>query len=176
VDSSLNEKPFVHRSSHGTCFKAKRCDFVGGVIALVPKSLTPEQMMEDAAEMGAWHWANIVPQLNGFTGPAKIRTFSETLDEHERKEAILLMPPMEFFSLESLRALTPSRTLATRTYNCLNWDCNPNWQNSEGVILSLEEFLQIKTTNYLLRTPNLGKKGVELIKLRLKSENLALDK
>lgn len=175
MDNNLNEKPFMYRSSHGTYFKAKRCDFVGGVIALVPKSLTPEQMMEDAAEMGARHRANIVPQLNGFTGPAKIRMLSETLDEHGRKEAVLLMPPMEFFSLESLRALTPSRALATRTYNCLRFECAPPWIDSK-TIASLEEFLQTKSVYELLRIPNLGKKGVELIKSRIESEGFELNK
>ncbi len=68
----LNDQPFEHIGLNGTKFMAERCDFVGGLTAYVPKHLRPEQVAADMYALGAWHWANIVPDLNGFTGPPNI--------------------------------------------------------------------------------------------------------
>lgn len=64
----LNDKPFDHTCGHGTIVKAMRCDFVGGVDVYPPSHLTYNEIASDMIELGAWHWANIVPRLNGFTG------------------------------------------------------------------------------------------------------------
>lgn len=68
----LNDQPFEYLSPNGVKFMAKRCDFVGGLTAHVPKHLSFAQFAADMFALGAWHWANIVPDLNGFTGPPNI--------------------------------------------------------------------------------------------------------
>ncbi len=88
--TTLNEKPFEHHCRNGTTFTAERCDFVGGVTAYVPAGLTEAQMMADAAELGAWHWANIVPELNGFTGVARCTVIRVGVNGTWRHEALRL--------------------------------------------------------------------------------------
>lgn len=64
----LNEKPFGHLCRFGTEFKAKRCDFQGGLTAHVPAHLTVEQILSDGIQVGGWHGVNIWTELNGFGG------------------------------------------------------------------------------------------------------------
>lgn len=70
---NLNDTPFEHICVNGTKVRADRCDFVGGIDVNIPKGLTQEQVMQDMLALGSWHWANIVPSLNGYTGPPRIR-------------------------------------------------------------------------------------------------------
>lgn len=64
----MNKKRFDHHCSNGTFFKSKRCDFKGGIIAITPKNLQKELLMQDVAEMISYHTINIHPKLNGFSG------------------------------------------------------------------------------------------------------------
>lgn len=70
---TLNAKPFSHYLDHGIEIKAARCDFVGGIDVYVPATLSKEQLASAMLGLGAWHWANIVPNLNGFSGPPVVR-------------------------------------------------------------------------------------------------------
>ena len=65
---SDNERRFEHRSYNGTRFIAERCDLNGGFDVIIPGYLTQEQVMQDTAEVSAFHWEHIVPRLNGFNG------------------------------------------------------------------------------------------------------------
>ena len=69
----LNEIPFSHISHCGTKFRAKRCDFRGGIEVIENDVTTTyknriEMLMKDTAEMIGWHACNIRPELNGFSG------------------------------------------------------------------------------------------------------------
>lgn len=70
---TLNDTPFSHNLNDGIEVKAERCDFVGGIDVYVPANVTQEQLASAMLGLGAWHWANIVPELNGFTGPPTVR-------------------------------------------------------------------------------------------------------
>jgi hypothetical protein len=179
VIETLNEKPFEHHCLNGTTFKAERCDFVGGVTAFVPGALTPSQAMADAVEMGAWHWTNIVPNLNGFTGPGSYTVVSSTEIDHERRSRVLKMPLLEFFSIEHLRTFEDGST-ATRTHNCIKYEQEWRQQESERSVLppasinTVEEFLDVFPGISLLRIPNFGRKCLTLVERLLDVAGLAL--
>lgn len=168
----LNEQPFEHRSQNGTVFTAARSDFVGGVDAFVPEGLSAAQIMEDAVELGAYHWANIVPELSGFTGPGTFRIHSRTLDEHEARERLLQLPLMEFFTLDSLKAVEVNLGTAVRVHNILKH--NRSYWKSEFPMTSLGDFMENMSTQQLLRTPTMGRKCLEVIVRRLSAEGLVL--
>jgi hypothetical protein len=89
MPESMNEKPFEHPCRHGSVFRAKRCDFVGGVSVDIPKGLSVEQIIADAVEMGAFHTAHIWPKLNGFAGHGDIQFILEEKTGREKRESIL---------------------------------------------------------------------------------------
>lgn len=69
----MNDKPFGHISANGTEFKAERCDFAGGCTVLRRTGLSQELLLQDVAEMAAYHALHIRPDLNGFSGYDTIR-------------------------------------------------------------------------------------------------------
>lgn len=73
LDKIMNTESLEYMCSNGTTFKADRCDLKGGVRVLEAWETTPEQKMADFAEFGAWHLANIHPNLNGFAGYGSIK-------------------------------------------------------------------------------------------------------
>lgn len=168
---TLNEKPFEHRARNGTVFRAERCDFVDGVTAHVPRRLSPAQMMADAVELGAWHCANIVPQLNGFTGPPEVHVVRKTF----KAASVLKTPLLEFFSEDRLKEFG-NKTTPRRTYNALY---NERVERASGAlrlppIETVGTFLQHMTRMELRRIPNFGDKGIELIERVLEASNLEL--
>jgi len=172
VNRILNDKPFEHRSQNGTIFKAKRCDFVGGVDAFVLEGLTAEQIMEDAVELGAHHWANIVPELYGFTGPGSFRIHSRTPDEHEARMRLLQTPLMEFFAFDSLKALEVHLGTAARVHNILKH--SRSYWNNGSTMVTVGDFLDSMSIQQLLRTPTMGPKSLEVVIKRLSAEGLVL--
>lgn len=170
-----NEKPFEHICHYGTVFKADRHDFVGGVTAYVPEYLTPEEIMADAVELGAWHWANIVPQLNGFTGPGRYTIVPRTLGAEEYREGILRLQLLDFFTAERLSRFKGSDASITRILNCLKYELEdrPNYLPDKP-ITTVGQFLENCSATDLLRLPNLGRVSINLIVQALEEESLAL--
>lgn len=166
----LNEKPFEHHCRNGTVFKARRCDFKGGVTAYIPDRMPLELMMEDASELAAWHWANIVPKLNGFTGPAQFTILSRP--DQKGWEKVLNMPIMEFFSLDSLHALNPSK-LSTRTFNILEVEHSLIVEECGGD--TMEAFLHACSICRLKSIPGFGASCINLLVSRLASEGFKLN-
>jgi hypothetical protein len=68
IDKLIDERPFAHLCKHGTLFKAARYDLRGGVTATVRPDMTPEQLMQDAAQFAGYHATNIHPDLERFGG------------------------------------------------------------------------------------------------------------
>lgn len=165
----LNERPLEHRCRNGTTFMAARCDFVGGVTAYVPLHLTLEEIIADAVELGAWHALNILPQLNGFTGPG---TF--TVHRERRSGATVLDTPLlKFFSLERLRE--ENELLGRRPYNALSEERALRQSGSMlPPIETVGEFIQHMTRKELRKVPNLGNKSIDLIERVLHSAGLEL--
>lgn len=64
----MNEKPFEHRSSNGSVFKCARCDFRVPIHVYREGYISETQIMQDTAEMIAYHAMNIWKHLNGFSG------------------------------------------------------------------------------------------------------------
>lgn len=60
-------RPFTHVGHNGVTLRAARVDLAGGYLLERPRRLTDEQFASDVAEIFCWYWANIVPELNGFT-------------------------------------------------------------------------------------------------------------
>lgn len=69
----LNEEPFEHHCDNGITFKAERCDFQGGIVAVLPRGISNERLMADVSQMIGYHAANITPNLNGFSGYGGIK-------------------------------------------------------------------------------------------------------
>jgi len=63
----MNDKPFEYYAGNGTIFKSDRCDFKNGVKA-IDASDDKGKFAQDVAEMIGYHYRNIWPKLNGFTG------------------------------------------------------------------------------------------------------------
>ncbi len=171
-----NEQPLEHHCQNGTVFKAERCDLRGGVTAIVRDGITPERLLADGMEFGAWHRHVIWPDLIGYTGPpyiAEIR--SPEPEETGADPEILDLPLMDYFSHEILEKYGHV-VLASRIYSALEHELKDRFRKCEPEhqINTVGGFLKNITVHKLNRTPQISKKSIEVIVRRLAADNLAL--
>jgi len=173
VRKTLNDQPFEYRSHNGVVFKAERSDFVGGVKVLIPPGLSVAEAMEDAAEMGAWHWANIVPDLNAFTGPATF-TIKYAEEEEGPSSEVLRTPLLEFFSVKALEPLA-TQILARRLHNVLMREQEYRASEAKPILINtVGDFVDNYTLANLRLVPRLALRSIDLIVRRLQAEGIEL--
>lgn len=169
MSTTLNDKPFKHHCYHGTVFKAARCDFVGGVTAYAPPTLSEEMLMADATELGHWHALNILPRLNGFTGPVEITIRREKYVA----EPVLETPLLTFFDRERLLQFG-GKAIVARVVNMFKNEREYRQEKHLPPIDTVGQFLQQYTSRDLLRVPNMGRRGIQLIQKVLAASGLGL--
>lgn len=89
-------------------------------------------------------------------------------DDHANKEHILNMKVLDFFTVERLESFPSGSGIPTRTRTCLT--------NGRHVYqdMTIDSFIRETGEAYLLRTPNFGRKCLQLVKEVLKYEGLNL--